>query len=167
MVPKSTWSVVRVAAFASICVLGRPAGAAEQSPDRVRLSLFEGAPRAESSACTLEVVVNASAGEAILSCERNTSPVSRLGAHRALTTSEVARLYALASVPAAPPQGSGSDARSSADGSMSTLTIQQGDQRVVLDLGPGQQSILSERDRQTVRMLRQLVDELRGSGRHE
>jgi len=36
MVPKSTWLVVRIAAFASICVLGRSAGAAEQSPHQTQ-----------------------------------------------------------------------------------------------------------------------------------
>jgi hypothetical protein len=158
-------SFLRIAAFVSIWVLGMAADAGAQAPDQVRLSLFEASARAESRSCTLEVVVNKTAGEAILSCERNTSPVSRLGAHRALTTSEAARLYALASVPASTrPQGSGSHAPASADGARVTLTINQGNQRVVLDVGQ-EPNTLSRNDQQTLRILRELADELRGAGR--
>jgi hypothetical protein len=164
MVLKSIRSIVWIAAFISVWLPGRTAGAAEQSPEQVRLSLFEGSP-GPSVSCTLEVVVNASAGEAILSCQRNTSPASHLGAHRALKPSEAARLHALGATRApARSEGAGRPATASTDGARSTLTIQHGDQRVVLDLGPGH-STLSAGDQQILQMLRQLGDELRGSGR--
>jgi hypothetical protein len=165
MAPGATRSVLRIAAFQLIWLLGGPAGAGAQSPDQVRLSFVEAAARAEARSCTLEVVVSETAGEAILSCERNTSPVSRLGAHRALTRSEAGRLYARASVPAPTrPQGSGSAAPASADGARATITITQDTQRVVLDVGQGA-STLSANDRQLLQMLRDLADELRGTGR--
>jgi hypothetical protein len=165
MVLNSTRSFLRIAEFVSICLLALAAGAEAQPPDQVRLSLFEASARAESRSCTLEVVVNQATGEAILSCERHTSPVSRLGAHRALTPSEAERLYAIASVPAPTrPQGAGSRAPASGDGARVTLTIQRGNQRVVLDVGQGLNT-LSGNDRQTVRILRELADELKGAGR--
>jgi hypothetical protein len=167
MARRSRRSFLRIATRQLIWLLGGPAAAGAQSPDQVRLSFVEVAARAEARSCTLEVVVSETAGEAILSCERDTPPVSQLGAHRALTTSEAARLYALASGPAATrPKSSGRAAAASADGPRATITITQDTQRVVLDVGQGP-GTLSANDRQLLQMLRELADELRGAGRRQ
>jgi hypothetical protein len=111
------------------------------------------------------VVVGMAAGEAILTCDRNTSPVSQLSAHRTLTTSEAARLYVLASVPAASrPQSAGRSAPAGVDRARATITITRGTRRVVLDVSEGPKR-LSGNDQQTLRLLREIADELRGPGR--
>jgi hypothetical protein len=158
-------SVLPVVAVVSLRVLGPAADVEAQSPDRVRLSLLEASVPAESRSCTLEVAVDPNAGEAILNCSRKTPPVSHLAAHRALTTSEAARLYALASERASTrPQSTGSSPPGSVDRPTVTITITRGTQREVLDVSDGPQG-LSENDQQTWRLLRELADELRGTGR--
>jgi hypothetical protein len=158
-------SCLRIVAVVALGLLGRAADSQAQSSDQVRLSLLEASAGAESRSCTLEVLVNKTAGDATLSCERNAPPVSHLAAHRALTRSEAARLHTLASAPASSRlQGSGSPAPASADKARVTITIERGNQRVVLDAsqGPG---TLSRNDRQILRSLREIADELRGAGR--
>ena len=158
-------SNLRLAAFVSLGLVARAAGSTLQEPGQVRLSLLEASAGAVSRSCTLEVLVSASAGEATLSCERSTPPVSHLAAHRALTTIEAARLYTLASArPSSPPRGPGIRAPAPADGTTVTLTIERGTQRVVLDAGQGP-AALSANDRQTLRLLREIADGLRGSER--
>ncbi len=158
-------SVLPVVAVVSLRLLGPAADLEAQSSDRVRLSLLEASGPAESRSCTLEVAVDPNAGEAILNCSRKTPPVSNLGAHRALTTAEAARLYALASERTwtrAP--GTGSSPPASVDRPTVTLTITRGTQRDLLDVSDGPMG-LSDNDQQTWRLLRELADELRGTGR--
>ena len=158
-------SFLPVVAVVSLRLLGAAADVEAQSPDRVQLSLLEASVRTESRSCSLEVVVGTTAGEAILACNRNTPPVSHLGAHRALTTSEAARLYALASGPALTrPQSTGSSAPASVDRPTATITITRGTQRVVLDVSDGPKG-LSANGQQTWRLLREIADELRGTAR--
>lgn len=154
-----------VVAIVSLHLLGGVADVGAQAPDRVRLSLLEASVGTGSRSCSLEVVVSATAGEAILTCSRDTQPVSHLGAYRALTTSEAARLYALASGPAlTPPPSGGSSAPASVERSTATITITRGAQRVVLDVSEGPKG-LSANEQQTWRLLREITDELRGTGR--
>lgn len=158
--------LLRVAALVSLCLLGTAAVAQAQPTDHVRLTLLESSARSESRSCALEVVVSKTGGEAILTCERRTSPVSQLAAHRALTTSEASRLHLLASVPAASrslPQRTGSPAPASVDRGTATVTIARGTHRVVLDVSEGLER-LSGDDRQVLRLLREIADELRGAG---
>jgi hypothetical protein len=158
-------SFLPAVAVVSLRLLGAAANVDAQSPDRVRLSLLEASVAAESRSCTLEVVVGTNAGEALLTCNRNTPPVSHLGGHRALTTSEAARLYALASGRASTrPQGTGSAPPAGVDRPTATITITRGTQRVVLDVSDGPKG-LSAHDQQTWRLLRDIADELRGTGR--
>ena len=158
-------SLLRIVTFVSLCLLGTAADTEAQSPDRVRLSLLEVSPPPNSRSCSLEVVVGDTAGDALLTCDRSTSPVSHLAAHRALTTSEAARLYVLASVPAASrPQIAGSPAPASVDRARVTITITRGTQRVVLDVSEGPER-LSANNQQPLRLLREIADELRGTGR--
>jgi hypothetical protein len=158
-------SFLRIAAFVSLGLLARAADAQIQAPGQIRLSLLEAAAGAESRTCTLEVLVNETTGEATLSCERNTPPVSHLAVHRALTASETARLYPRASAPASSrPQASGSPAPARVDGAKVIITIERGDQRVVLDASQGPET-LSGDDQQVLRVLREIADELRGAGR--
>jgi len=156
--------MLRIAAFVWLGLLGRAADADAQSPGGVRLSLLEASAGAESRSCTLEVVADRTAGEATLSCGRNTPPVSHLAAHRALTTSEAARLYLLAGTASSRAQGSGTPAPARADGDRATITIERGKERVVLDASRGPET-LSGNDQQTLRLLREIADELRGAGR--
>jgi hypothetical protein len=132
-----------------------------QVVDRVRLSLLEASAAAESRACTLEVVVDTTAGEAVLTCHRSTPPVSHLGAHRVLTTAEATRIHALASgmVPSQS-QSAGSAPPPTVDRPTATLTITRGTHRVVLDVSDGPTG-LSEDVQQTWRLLRDIADELR------
>jgi hypothetical protein len=157
-------SFLRIAAFVSLVLLGRAAAEA-QSPGQVRLSLLEVSAGAASRSCSLEVLVTETTGEATLSCERNTPPVSRLAAHRALTTSEAARLYTLTSAPASSrPQVAGSPVPASVDGAKVIITIERVSQRVVLDASQGPET-LSGNDQQTLRVLREIAGELRAAGR--
>lgn len=156
---------LRIVAFLSLGLAGTTAEAAAQSPEQVRLTLLEGSARTEGRVCTLEVVVAATAGEAILTCHRNTPPVSQLGAHRALTAAEAARLFALASGPAASlPQSTGSPEPARVDRAKATVTITRGAARVVLDVTEDMKG-LSAQDQQTLRLLREIADDLRGTGR--
>jgi hypothetical protein len=155
---------LRTAAFVSLGFLGREAGAEAQPPDQVRLSLLEASAPAAARSCTLEVVLDKAGGEAILSCERS-APVSHLAAHRALTASEAGRLYALASVPASSrPTGSGNPATANAAGARVTITIERGGQRVVVDASDAEET-LSADHRQTLQVLREIADGLRGAPR--
>ena len=155
-------SFLPVVAFVSLL---EAANVEAQSPDRVRLSLVEASVRSESRSCSLDVVVDTTAGEAILMCTRNTPPVSHLGAHRALTTSEAASLFTLASGPALTrPQSTGSSTPTRVDRPTATITITRGTQRVVLDVSDGPKG-LSANDQQTWRLLREIADELRGTAR--
>lgn len=154
----------RIAALISLCLLGTAAVAQAQPADHVRLTLFESSARSESRSCALEVVVSKTSGEAILTCERRTSPVSQLAAHRTLTTSEAARLHLLASVPAASRrQGTGSPVPANVDRATATVTITRGTDRVVLDVSEGPER-LSGDDQTVLRLLRAIADELRGTG---
>ena len=155
-------SFLRTVAFVSLVLLGRAADSEAQSPDQVRISFLEASAGTESRSCTLEVLVNKTTGESTLSCERNTPPASHLAAHRALTTSEAARLYTLASTSASSrPPRSGSPAPASAGGAKVTITIERGNQRVVLDASQGPEA-LSGNDQQILRLLREIADELKG-----
>ena len=157
-------SFLPVVAFVSLRLLGA-ANVEAQFADRVRLSFVEASVRSESRSCSLDVVVDTTAGEAILLCNRNTPPVSHLGAHRALTTSEAASLFTLASGPALTrPQSTGSSTPTRVDRPTATITITRGTQRVVLDVSDGPKG-LSANDQQTWRLLREIADELRGTRR--
>lgn len=157
-------SCPRIVAFVSLCFLGATA-AAGQSPGQVRLTMLEASARTEARSCTLEVMVGQAAGEAILTCDRHTPPVSHLAAHRALTTSEVSRLYELASVPVASrPQSSENAAPANIDRAKATITIARGTDRVVLDATDGPNG-LSGQEQQIWRLLRGIADDLRGTGR--
>ena len=158
-------SILRLAAFVSVGLVARAAGSTLQEPGQVRLSLLEASAGGVSRSCTLEVLVSATAGEATLSCERSTPPVSHLAARRPLTTPEAARLYALASDPASPrPQESDGPAPATADGGKTIITIERGNRRVVLDASRGPDG-LSRNHQQTLRMLREIADQLRGARR--
>lgn len=153
-----------VVAVVSWCLLAMAVDVDAQPGARVRLSLLEASVPVQSRSCTLEVAVDATAGEAILTCSRNTPPVSHLGAHRALTTSEAAHLYALASeqVSAQLPRATHAPP-ASVDRPTAAITITRGTQRVVLDVSDGPNG-LSGAAQETWRRLRDIADELRGTG---
>lgn len=144
--------VLRVA----VCVLlaGVVGASAAQPADTVQLSLRETSPL---TACTLDVVTSSTAGEAILHCTR-TSPASNLGAHRALTAVEAARLFALSTKRAqSRPDRPGADS-----GLKATMVVVWGPERVSLDVSQAPESLVDD-DREIWRMLRAIADELRGT----
>lgn len=146
---------VRVLRLAVCVLLAGVAGASAAQPaDTVQLSLRETSPL---TSCTLDVVTSSAAGEAILHCTR-TSPASNLGAHRALTAVEAARLFALSTTRAqSRPDRSGADS-----GSKATLVLVWGTERVTLDVSQGPDNLVDD-DREIWRMLRAIADELRGT----
>lgn len=154
-------SSLGIGACVSFCLLGGAVHAGAQSSDHVRLTLFETSAPTEARSCTLEVVVGQTTGEAILTCERRVPPVSQLSSHRALTPSEAARLYELASVPATSrPQGSLTPPPANAERARSTLTITRGADRVVLDVSEDATPLAPD-DQQVLRLIRAIADELR------
>jgi hypothetical protein len=158
-------SLPQIAACVALGLLVSAAGAAAQSRGQVRVSLLEASAGEAGRSCTLEVLLDNAAGEATLSCERRTPPVSHLAAHRALTTTEVARLSTLASARASSrsPKAE-SSALASADGAQVTVTIERDDRRVMLDASRGTAS-LSANERQLLGVLRGIADGLRGGAR--
>jgi hypothetical protein len=105
------------------------------------------------------------AGEAIPTCNLNTPPVSHLGAHRALTTSEAARLYALAvAAGRGPASGHRGPVPAGVDRPTATLAITRGPQTVVLAVSDGPRG-LSADVQETWRLLREIADELRRTAR--
>lgn len=155
------WPFVLVVTAMLLRHFGAAAQALAQSLDPVRLSLVEVSLPIGSRSCTLEVTAGATVGEAILNCHRSVPPVSNLGAHRALTASEAASLYALAAglVSTQPPK-SGSAPRARVDRPTATLTAARGAQRIVLDVSDGP-TALSPAEQRVWRRLRDLADELR------
>lgn len=137
-----------------VLLSGVVAASAAQPADKVQLSLRETSPL---TSCTLDVVTSATAGEAILHCTR-TSPASNLGAHRALTAVEAARLFALSTTRAQ----SRPDRPSADSGRKSTLVVVWGTERVSLDVSQAPERLVDD-DRELWRMLRAIADELRGT----
>ncbi len=139
-----------------LCLIA--ANAAAQPVDEVRLSLREASPASPS--CTLDVVSSSTAGEAILSCAR-TSPASHLGAHRALTASEAARLYALSEQMEMRPQRPNAEPAALTNGRKGILVVVRGAESATVDVSQGPKR-LSKRDQELWQLLLSIADELRG-----
>lgn len=150
--------VARRVALAMVLVTGCGATAAAQARNRVQLSLRE--VSAASVSCALDVTSNSMVGEAILTCQR-TSPDSHLGAHRALTVSEAARLFALTEQMQVRPQPPEDASVPRPVGPKTTLVVRRGVDGLTVDLSPGSTG-LSDAEREISQMLRSIADELRG-----
>lgn len=132
--------------------------AAAQPQPRVYLSLRE--VSAASVACALDVTSNSMVGEAILTCQR-TEPPSHLGAHRPLTPSEAARLFALAEQLKMQPLPPDAQPAPRPVGPKATLVVSRGADALSVDVSQGPTG-LSDSEREIWQMLRSLADELRG-----
>ena len=149
--------VLRPALAAALLTACLAAPSAAQPRDRVRLSLRE--VSAASVACALDVASNSMVGEAILTCQR-TAPASHLGAHRPLTPSEAARLFALAGQMTMQPLPSEAPAPRPV-GPKATLVVARGAEGASVDVSQGPTG-LSDTERELWQMMRSIVDELRG-----
>lgn len=151
--------VLRFALAAAVLLNpGLVASTNAQPRPRVYLSLRE--VSAASLSCALDVASNSMVGEAILSCQR-TSPASHLGAHRPLTATEAARLFALAEQMQMHPQQPGTESAARPVGPQATLVVRRGAEGVTVDVSQGAAG-LSDAERDLWRMLRAIADELRG-----
>ena len=149
--------------MALLAVVAGAADGMSQTSGQVRLSLLESDGGSARPSCTLELVAREASGDATLACERNTQPVSRLAARRDLTASESARFYMLASASPSWSQGPANGAPMTENGVQVVLTIERDNTRRVLDARP--LASLSDADREIVRRLREISDELRAAVR--
>ena len=156
-------SCLRIVAFVSLGLLGRAADSEAQSPGQVRLSLLEASAGAESRSCTLEVLVNEDnrgsvpfvrTERATRLPPRGTSRLDDVRGGTPYTLASAARVVATAELREARARGVPAVAKG-------TMTIEGGNQRVVLDASQGPET-LSGNDQQTLRLLREIADESAG-----
>lgn len=155
VVPRLTSAAVGLTA----CLVA--VNATAQPQDRVRLSLRE--VSAESLFCALNVASNSMVGEALLTCG-SSDPSSHLGAHRPLSTSEAARLFALVEQMPMQPHLPGAEWSMRTIGPKANLVIGRRAESVTVDVSRGPQG-LSDDEREIWQMLRAIADELRGMKR--